>query len=88
LHRVTPLRYVFDFFTLIYLMNQIGRMIHQPHRRFTRHTGAAQTVDVRNAQAVKTQMRLFDFDEELLPPPRRLEWKFDGEVPLGLADAF
>ena len=28
LHRITPLRYVFDFLTLIDLMNQIGRMIY------------------------------------------------------------
>jgi hypothetical protein len=57
LHRVSPLRHVLDFFTLVNLMNQFRRMIDQPHGRFTRHTGAAQAVDVGNAQAVKAQVR-------------------------------
>jgi hypothetical protein len=33
LHRITPLRYVLDFLALVNLMNQIGRMIDQPHAR-------------------------------------------------------
>lgn len=57
-------------------MNQLGRMIHQPHGSFTRNVGAAQTIDVGNAQAVKTEMRLFDLGEELLPPARWLEREF------------
>ena len=46
LHRVTPLRHVLDFFTLVNLVNQFRRVIDQPHGRFTRHAGAAQAVDV------------------------------------------
>ena len=88
LHRVTPLRHVLDFFTLVKLVNQFRRVIDQPHRGFTRHTGAAQAVDIRDAQAVKAQMRFADFDEKLLPPARRLEWKFHCEFPLGFAEAF
>ena len=79
LHRVTPLCHVLDFLTLINLMDQFGRMIDEPHGRFTRHTGATQAIDVGDTQAVKTQMWLVDFDEQLLPPARRLEWKFHRE---------
>jgi hypothetical protein len=46
LHRITPLRYVLDFFPLVNLMNQFRRVVDQPHGRFTRHTGAAQPVGV------------------------------------------
>ena len=88
LHRVAPLHHVLDFLPLIDLMNQIRRMVDQTHRRFAGNTGAAKTVDVGDAQAVKTQMRLFDFDEELLPATRRLKWEFHRELFLGLADIF
>jgi hypothetical protein len=44
--------------------------------------------DVGNTQAVKTQMRFFDLDKKLLPPPRRLKRKFNGEFLFRLADAF
>jgi hypothetical protein len=44
LHRVTPLRHVLDFFPLVNLVNQIGRMIHQPYRCFTRHTGTSSRI--------------------------------------------
>lgn len=57
LNRVPPLRRVFDFLTLVNLMNQFRRMVDQPHGRFTRHTGAAQAVDIGNAPAVKTKVR-------------------------------
>jgi hypothetical protein len=63
-------------------------MIHQSHGRLTRHAGAAQTVDVGDAQAMKTQVRHADPDKELLPPARRLKWEFNGEFLSRLADAF
>jgi hypothetical protein len=63
-------------------------MIDQPHGRFARHTGAAQPVDVGDAQAVKTQMRFTDFDNKLLPPARRLKRKFNRKFLLGFAEAF
>lgn len=88
LHRVTPLRHVLYFFTLVNLVNQFRRVVDQPHGRFARHTGTAQPVDVGNAQAVEAQMRFFNFDEKLLPPARRLEWKFQREFLLGFAEAF
>src|SRR5471032_2575111 len=88
LHGVPPLRHILDFLTLVDLMNQFRRMIDQPHGRFTRHTGAAQTVDIGDAQTVESQVRLFDLDKELLPTARRLKWKFNGEFLSGLADAF
>lgn len=88
LHRVPPLRHVRDFLSLVNLVNQFRRVIDQTHRRFTRHTGAAQTIDVGDAQAVKTQMRFFDLDKKLLPSPRRLKRKFNGEFLFRLADAF
>ena len=88
LHRVTPLRHVLHLLPLVDLMDQIRRMIYQPHRRFAGNPGTAQPVDVGNAQTVETQMRLFDLDKELLPAARRLKGKFDREFLFGLADAF
>src|SRR5262245_16145821 len=32
-------------------------------------------------------MRLLDFDEELLPPPRWLEWEIESELPIGFTNA-
>jgi hypothetical protein len=61
-------------------------MIDQPHGCFTRNASAAQPIDVGDAQTVKTQMRHLDFDEELLPPSRWLEWEFNGEPPVRVAD--
>ena len=88
LHRMSPLHHFRDFFTLVNLVNQFRRVIDQPHGRFTRHTGPAQTIDVGDAQAVKAQMRFIDFDEELLPPARRLKGKFHREFLLRFAEAF
>ena len=87
-HRVTPLRHVLNFFPLVNLVNQFGCVIDQAHRRFTRHTGTAEAVDVGDAQAVKSQVRLVDLDKKLLPPTRRLKRKFNGEFLFRLADTF
>ncbi len=50
-------------------------MIHQSHRDFLWHARTSKAVDVGDAKAVKTEMWLSNFDEELLPPPRGLEWE-------------
>src|SRR5271169_973553 len=55
-------------------------MIDESHRRFTRDPGAPKAVHVRDPQTMKTQMRLFGLDEELLPPARGLERKLKGEL--------
>ena len=79
LNRVPPLRHVLDLFTLVNLVNQFRGVIDQTHGRLTRHARAPQPIDVGNAQAMESQMRFLDLDKKLLPPPRRLEWKFHGE---------
>jgi len=47
---------------------------------FARHSSPAQAINVRDPQAMKAKVRLFDFNEELLPSPRRLEWKLHREL--------
>lgn len=87
LYRIPPLRHVLDFLALVNVVNQFRSVIDQTHRPFTRNAGTTQTINVGNAQAVETQMRLFDLDKELLPPPRRLKRKFNGEFLFRLPDA-
>jgi len=49
-------------------------MVYEAHRNFVRYTRPPQPVDIGHAQAMETQMFLFDFDDELLPSARRLKW--------------
>lgn len=63
-------------------------MIDQTHGGLTRNSGATQPVDVGDAEAVETDVGHLDLNEELLPPPRRLEGEFHGEFLLGLGHLF
>ena len=54
-------------------MNEIRRVINQPHGGFAGDKDAAQAVQVGHAEAMKAEVRHLDLDEELLPPPRGLD---------------
>jgi hypothetical protein len=80
LYCIAPFYYILHPFSLINLMNQFGRMIDQAHRCFAWHFRPTEPIDIGNAQAMKAKMWLLDFDEELLPTTRGLEWKFQGKL--------
>src|SRR5437867_1301548 len=76
LNRIPPLDQVFHLFTLINLMNEFGRVVHQTHRHLARNSSASEPIDIGNPQTVKTKMGFLHLDEELLPSPGRLEREF------------
>src|SRR5205823_3458008 len=80
LHGVAPFHYVLDLLSLVDLVDQFRRVIDEAHGGFSRHSRAAQPVDVGDAQAMEAQVGLLDLDEKLLPPARRLEGEVEGVV--------
>ena len=86
--RVTPFYDIFDLLPPVDLMNKVRRMIDQPHGSFAGDTGTAQPIHVGYAEAMEAEVGHLDLDEELLPPPRRLEREFHGEFLFGLGQLF
>lgn len=83
-HCVAVLGYVVDFFALVDVVDEFAAVIYEAHGGFSWDIGAAEAVDVGDAQAVETEMFLADLDEELLPAAGGLEGEFEGEFCFGL----
>lgn len=87
-HCVPPLHNVLHLLSLIDLVDQVRSVIDQAHGGLTRNPGTAQPVHIGDAEAVETEVRHLDLDEELLPSSRRLEREFHGEFQFGLGQLF
>ena len=88
LNFITPLGHVINSLTLVDLVDQVLGMVDHAHRRLPRDSRTAEPIYVGDAEAVETEVRELQLDEELLPPSGRLKREIHGELAALSGQAF